>query len=146
MSSGASAKTKRSQTRASATVNHGAGWIIFEESYHQKSRKLVSIISARRSTNDVSVFMQQIYVDRASTIEGRLSYKKSSKSAPYQVTMGKHCNPMHIGHDPWLVGLYAEKISLRGNILEFSYRILVNSDNPLRPIFEERSQSLEVDV
>jgi hypothetical protein len=128
------------------TMDYGAGWIIFEQSYHQNTRKLVSILSARRTARDVSEFMEQIYVDRTGTVQERLSYKKSPKSAPYKVESDRLNNPLYIGHDPTLFGIRAHKILLKGETLEFRYKILSNPQgDPLRAIFEERSQSLQVD-
>ena len=89
--------------------------------------------------------MQQIYLDRNCSIQVRLEFKKSSKSSPYEVQSDRHTNPLYIGHDPWLMGIYAHKILLNGGTLEFKYKILINpSGDPLHPIFEERSQSLQV--
>lgn len=128
-------------------MNYGAGWIILEESYHQKTRKLVSILSARRTARQVAEFMQQIYVDRTGTVLERLDYKKSPKAAAYKVESDRLTNPLYIGHDPTLFGIRAHKILLKGETLEFRYKILSNPQaDPLRAIFEERSQSLLVDV
>jgi hypothetical protein len=89
--------------------------------------------------------MQQIYVDRTCTIQERLDYKKSPKSAPYKVESDRLTNPLHIGHDPTLFGIHAHKILLKAETFEFKYQILTNPlDDPLRAIFEERSQSIRV--
>ena len=125
-------------------TQHGAGWIIFEESYMNGTKELVSILPARRSTRDVSEFMRQTYIDRRASIEHRLAFKKSPRSDPYQVMMGRHMNPLHIGHDPFLVGIYAHKIALNGNSLDFTFRILVSVDQNLVPTFEDRQQSITV--
>jgi hypothetical protein len=90
--------------------------------------------------------MQQIYVDRTCTVQERIDYKKSPKSAPYQVESDRLTNPLHIGHDPWLMDIYAHEILLKGETLEFTYKILANpSDNPLRAKFEERTQVLQIE-
>ena len=123
---------------------HGAGWIVYEESYHKGTRALVSIIPARRSAEYVADFMRQTFVDRWASVQDRLTFNKSPKSWPYQIMVGRHCNPMHIGDDPYLVGLYAHEIMLDGSNLTFSYRILTNVNEKLVPTFEERQQSLVV--
>ena len=129
-------------------MNHGAGWIVFEESVNAGVRRLVSILPARRTEKDVAIFMRQLYADSKLAIEDRLHYKKHPHDGPYQVSRGPHHNPMHVGHNPWLMGIYADKIELSGNSLTFTYKILVNPDElPLqKPRFENRQQTLPVDV
>jgi hypothetical protein len=132
--------------RRTTSVNYGAGWILYEESLHQNTRKLVSILPARRPPNDVSKFMQQIYIDRTCTLQERLDYKKSPKSAAYKVESDRLTNPLHIGHDPWLMDIYAHRIFLKAEGLEFTYRVLVNpSADPRCARFEDRTQVLEVE-
>lgn len=132
-------------SRSKRHVNYGAAWIVFEESYHQKTRRLLSVLPPRKSPGDVSEFMRQMYSDRAYAIAERLKYKKSPNSAPYQVMKGLYMSPLHIGHDPWLVGIYANRVLLKGDAIEFTYRILTNSDDPLNPRLEDRTQSLLVE-
>jgi hypothetical protein len=52
----------------------------------------------------------------------------------------------HCGHEPCIVCIYANKMILRGDQLEFHYRIAVNRDDPIKPIFEARHQTITVDV
>ena len=97
--------------------------------------------------------MEQIYVDRFASLHERLSYKlrwrrwrKSPKAAPFEAMSDTHNPIIHVGYEPFYVGIYAHKITLKGNVLEFWYRIMANVENPLNPKFEDRCQSLVVDV
>jgi hypothetical protein len=131
-------------------MNHGPGWIVFEESRHQRTRKLLSILPARREPRDVACFMEQIYVDRFASLRERLSYKKKSKKSPiaavFKAMRDIYNNTIHVGHEPFYVGIRAHKITLKGNVLEFWYKIAANVEDPHNPKFEDRCQSLVVDV
>lgn len=127
-------------------MNHGAGWVVFEESPSEGTRKLLSVLPARRNRSEVIAFIQQSYVDRFASIEERISYKKHPKSSPFNVLADNYGGPIHVGHEPFFVGIYARKIILKGNLFEFYYRIATNRGDPFNPIFEERCQSLVVDV
>jgi hypothetical protein len=127
-------------------MNYGSGWIIFEETaQEQESRVLLSILSPRKSFRDVAAYMQQLFIDRTGLIRDRLEFKKNPKSAGYQVQSDRGTNPLYIGNEPVVFGIRADKIMLKGNTLEFFYKILVNPfDDPLQARFETRSQSLAV--
>lgn len=126
-------------------VNHGSGWIIFEESYHKRTRKLMSILPARRNGRFVADFMEQLYTDRHASLSERLRYKKNPKLPMFRAIVDLYNGPIHVGHDPFLVGLYAHKITLDGNVLGFQYKIATNRDDPFNPVFEDRFQSLQVE-
>ena len=120
-------------------MNYGTGWVIFEESYREGTKKLVSILSPRRTPKDVSAFVEQLYIDRYGSIRERLGYKKSRKAAAYTPMMDGFGGVMHCGHEPYLVGIHAHKIVLRDGQLEFTYRIATNRDKgPMNVKFEER--------
>jgi hypothetical protein len=92
-------------------MNHGAGWIVFEESYHERTRRLLSILPARRNRKEVISFVQQTYVDRFASVAEKLSYKKHPKSAPFNVFDDAYGGPIHVGHEPFYVAVYAQKSS-----------------------------------
>jgi hypothetical protein len=126
-------------------MNHGPAWIIIEESFHKKSRRLVSVLSPRRSHSHVVAFIEQLCVDRSSSIVERMEYKKSRKSARHTPMLDG--NIIHCGHEPWLIGYYAHKTAVKDGVLEFSYRIVVRrTPNPLNFEFEERRQCISVDA
>lgn len=126
-------------------MNHGAGWIVYEESYHEHTRKLVSILPARRNVRFVADFMEQLYTDHHASLSERLRYKKNPKVPMFRAMVDICAGPIHVGHDPFLVGIYARKITLDGNVLGFWYKIATNRDDPLNPVLEDRHQSLQVD-
>lgn len=126
-------------------MNYGAGWVIFEVSHRGGTRKLLSILSSRRTPKDVIAFVEQLYMDRHGSIRERLEYKKSRKAAAYSPMLDGYGGVMHCGHEPHLVGIYAQKIVLRDGQLEFTYRIATNRDKgSLNMKFEEQQQSLAV--
>jgi hypothetical protein len=129
-------------------VNHGAGWIVLEESRSEAVPKLLSILGARRSSHDVAAYMRQLYIDRTASIAERLYYKKQRKAAGPTVMRGPHHNPMHIGDDPFLVGIYAHRIWLSDSVLTLNYKILINPGSHLteRPVFADRQKSLCIDI
>ncbi len=126
-------------------MNYGRGWVIFEESYREGTRTLVSILSPRRTPKDVSTFVEQLHIDRYGSVRERLEYKKSRKAAAYTPMFDGYGGVMHCGHEPHLVGIYARKIVLQDGRLEFTYRIATNrGKGPMNVKFEERQQSLAV--
>jgi hypothetical protein len=126
-------------------MNHGSGWILFQQKFGESHRVLLSILPARKARDDVAAYMEQLYVDRFSSIHQRLDYKKHRKTINSVIT-DRGGGVMHCGHDPYFHCLYASKIVLKGNVLEYFYRILVNADDPLNPRFEQRSQAIEVET
>jgi hypothetical protein len=128
--------TKRSSNK------HGPAWIVIEESPRSGSRTLVSILAPRRTVRDVAAFVEQLYVDRTASIQGRLQYKKSRK-AIYEALVDGHV--MHCGHDPFLVAIYAQQTTLKDDQLEFRYRIITKrGPTPMDIATEERVQSIEI--
>ena len=127
-------------------MNYGAGWIVLENKYPETSQVILSVISPRRSSTYVSQYIEQLYVDRHASIRERLEYKKSPKNYPYRTKVGLYSGIMHCGQSPVLHGIYAHKIVLSGDQLDFSYKILVREDSRNTPIFEDRRQAIPVDV
>ena len=126
-------------------MKHGAGWVILEISHHRESKQLVSILPPRKTREDVVWFMQQIYVDRFSSIQGRLDYKKSPSSYPLQPLVDRYAPIIHLGHDPFFAGIYSRCITVVGKTLEFHYRIAVDISDPFNLVYADRSQSVTVD-
>ncbi len=126
-------------------MKHGPAWVLFEESFHQGSKKLLSLLSPRRPVNDVAAFVEQLYIDRTASLGERMQYKKSRKSAAYKPIIDGHV--MHCGHEPFLVCIYAQQTSIQNNVLYFIYRIITKRGNDLKDFAtEERQQSIEVDA
>lgn len=126
-------------------MNHGAGWVIYEESMGANERWLVSVLPPRRSERYVAEYLQQSYVDRFCTIGDRLYFKKHLRAPAYEILRGRHPNPMHIGHNPSLVAIRAFRIQLLGSSLCFHYKILASpSDEPMTARLEVRNQHIRV--
>ena len=124
-------------------MNHGPGWVIFEESVHQRTKQLLSILPSRKSVWEIEKLVEQMYVDRHFSIREKLAYKKSRKHSPYKALTDPYSCIIHFGHEPFFVAVPARKIILRGDQLEFHYQIAVNrDDDPMNPIFESRQQAL----
>ena len=127
-------------------MNHGPGWVIFEESFHQRTKKLLSILPSRKSVWEIERLVEQMYVDRYFSIKGKLAYKKSRKYTPYKALTDPFSCITHCGHEPFFVAVPARKIILRGSLLEFHYQIAVNRDDPMNPVFEARHQIILVET
>jgi hypothetical protein len=127
-------------------MNHGPGWVIFEESFHQRTKNLLSILPARKSVWEIERVVEQMYVDRHFSIKEKLAYKKSRKHIIYKPLTDPYSCIIHYGHEPFLVAIPARKILLRGNQLEIHYRIAVNRDDPMNPVFEARQQIIPVET
>ena len=126
-------------------MKHGPGWVIFEEHYPSGERRLLSVLSPRRNQKSVMQFMQQLYVDKFATIEDRLAFKKCSDSYPLDPMQDRFYPIIHLGHNPFFVGIRALDLRLKDNILEFSYKIATDTSDPFNPVYGPRSQSIVVD-
>jgi hypothetical protein len=127
-------------------MRHGTGWVLFEQASDRPTRSLLSILSPRRTARDVAAYVEQLYVDRFCSIRGQLTYKKSRKYAAYPAAIGRYGLSVHCGHEPRFFGVYARDILLKGNVLEYEYRVVVIADNPPHLLLETRRQSLTIDV
>jgi hypothetical protein len=127
-----------------ATINYGTAWVLFEQALNPPTRGLLSILSPRRTARDVAAYMEQLYVDRFCSIRAQLVYKKSRKFALCPTTIDRYGLGMHCGHDPGFVGIYARKILLKGDVLEYEYRIVAVTDHPRHLVFETKRQTLTV--
>lgn len=125
-------------------MKHGSGWVIFEQHSPSGRKKLLSILSPRRSRNHVVQFMQQLYVDKFASLEDRIAFKKSSSSYAIAPMKERFSPIVHLGHNPFFIGIRAIDLRLAGDILEFTYMIAVETAEPFRPKYEERSQSIIV--
>lgn len=89
--------------------------------------------------------MRQLYVDKFATIEERLAFKKSSSSYPLYPIQDHFYPIIHLGHNPFYVGIRALDLRLEDSVLTFTYKIAVDTSDPFRPVYEPRSQSIAVD-
>lgn len=126
-------------------MNHGPAWVIFQEYYPKSGRSLLSLLPARKSTSEVARFMEQLYVDRFCSIETRIAYKKSRKSVSEKPIIDKFNQTIHLGYGPILIGIPAQQVALKNDVLEVSYKIAVDRSDPFNPVWERRSMSLAID-
>jgi hypothetical protein len=127
-------------------MNHGQGWVIFEESYPECNRRLLSIMASRRAARDVKAFMEQLYIGRYASIQEQLAFKKSRKSASHDFLVDQGGQDIAYGHDPVFFGICARSIVPKGLVLEFEYRIIVKFiSHPLEVTWETTKQSLTVE-
>jgi hypothetical protein len=129
-----------------AAINHGTGWVLFEQPFNRAACTLLSILSPRRPARNVAAYLEQLYVDRFSSIRAQLIYKKSRKHVAWPIKIDRYGLGMRCGHDPCFFGIYARKIVLTGNILEYEYKIVEGADDPRHVVFQIKRQSLTVDV
>ncbi|KRG71290.1 hypothetical protein ABB27_03285 [Stenotrophomonas terrae] len=106
---------------------------------------MLSVLSPRKNQQFVVQFMQQLYVDRFATIANRLAFKKSSSNYPLEPMQDRFYPIIHVGHNPFFVGIRALDLRLTDNVLEFTYKIATDTSDPFHPVYEPRSQSIVVD-
>jgi hypothetical protein len=127
-------------------MNHGTGWVLFEQRSNRPSRTLLSILSPRRPARNVAAYLEQLYVDRFCSIRAQLIYKKSRKYAVWPIKIDRYGLGMRCGHDPYFFGVYARKILLTGDILEYEHKIVEAAEDPRHIVFQIKRQSLRVNV
>lgn len=52
---------------------------------------------------------------------------------------------IHLGRGPFLVGISARQIALKGDVLDVSYKSAVDRSDPFNPVWEIRSISFALD-
>jgi len=129
-----------------AAINHGAGWVLFEQPSNRPACTLLSILSPRRPARNVAAYLEQLYVDRFCSVPAQLFYKKSRKYAAWPIKIDRYGLGMRCGHDPCFFGIFARKILLMGNILEYEFKIVEVADNPRHIVFKVKRQSLTVNA
>jgi hypothetical protein len=129
-----------------AMINHGTGWLLFEQVADRPACTLLSILSPRRPARHVAAYLEQLYVDRFCSLRAQLIYKKSRKYAAWPSRLDRYGLGMRCGNDPCFIGIYARKIILTGNVLEYEYKVVEVSDEPRHLVFQTKRQSLTVDV
>jgi hypothetical protein len=142
----ARAAVSGTRRRDLAAINHGTGWILFEQPSDQPACNLLSILSPRRPARNVAAYLEQLYIDRFCSIRAQLIYKKSRRHAAWPTRIDRYGLGMRCGRDPCFFGIYARKILLKGNILEYEYKFVEVADDPRHLAFQTKRQSLTVNV
>ena len=127
-------------------MNHGPGWVIYEESFHKRTKKILAILPSRKSVWEIERIVEQMYVNRYCSINEKLAYKKSRKFKPHTHLTDHYSGIIHYGHEPYFVCIPARKIILHEGMLELHYRIAINRDDPMNPIFEPRNQTIPLET
>jgi hypothetical protein len=127
-----------------ATINHGTGWVLFEQPTDRLACTLLSILSPRRPVRNVAAYLEQLYVDRFCSIRAQLSYKKSRRYAAWPIKIDRYGLGVRCGHDPCFLGIYARKILLTGNVLEYEYKSVEVAAETRHLVYETKHQSLTV--
>jgi hypothetical protein len=136
----------RARRRDEAAINHGTGWVLFEQPSDQPACTLLSILSPRRPARNVAAYLEQLYIDRFCSIRAQLNYKKSRRYAAWPARIDRYGLGMRCGHDPCFLGIYARKILLTGNLLEYEFNIVEVADEPRHLVFQTKRQSLTVNI
>jgi hypothetical protein len=129
-----------------SAINHGTGWILFEQPPNRSACTLLSILSPRRPARNVAAYLEQLYVDRFCSIRAQLMYKKCRKYAEWPIRIDRYGLSMRCGHDPCFLAIYARKILLTENTLEYEYKIVEIADDPRHLVFRIKRESLTVKV
>lgn len=102
----------------------GKSWLIFEEHFHTRERRLNSIVSPRKTPRYICDLMEQIYVDKFASIREKLIYKKDRKKSAFVMEKHEQRGPtiFSCGHEPVFRAYYCDSIELNGCELKFTYR------------------------
>ncbi len=105
-------------------MNIGTAWLVIEESFHNNEKRLISVLSARRSQNYICDYIEQTYVDKFASINEKIAYKKNKKHSPFKINnYEKNGTTISCGHDPIFKAYYCYSIKLHEEILMFKYRV-----------------------
>jgi hypothetical protein len=134
------------QRRRLPGINHGTGWVLFKTSSNQPADTLLSILSPRRPVRYVAAYLEQLYIDRNCSIRAQLIYKKSRKHAAWPTRIDRYGLGMRCGDDPCFFAIYARKILLTGNMLEYEYKIVEAAEAPRHLALQTKRHSLNLNV
>ncbi|MBE7460112.1 MAG: hypothetical protein HS112_06275 [Zoogloeaceae bacterium] len=107
-------------------MDAGKAWVILEEHFHSDERRLLSIVSPRKTTSYVVDLMEQMYVDKFASITERITYKKDRKKSAFRMEEYERRGPttLSCGHEPTFRAYFCHKLKLDGDKLIFVYRVL----------------------
>ena len=103
----------------------GKAWVILEEHFHSGERRLLSIVSPRKTVSYVCDFMEQMYIDKFASIHEKITYKKDRKKSALRMEEYEQRGPttLSCGHDPTFRAYSCHRLKLDGNKLIFTYRV-----------------------
>jgi hypothetical protein len=127
-------------------INHGAGWVLFEKSSNKAADTLLSILSPRRPVRYVAAYLEQLYIDRHCPICAQLIYKKSRRHAAWPTRIDRYGLGMRCGDDPCFFAIYARKLLLTKNMLEYEYKFVEVAETSRHLAFQTKRHSLALNV
>ncbi len=103
----------------------GRAWIILEEHFHSGEKRLLSIVSPRKTARFICEFMEQMYVDKFASVHEKITYKKDRKKSAFRMEKYEQMGPttFSCGHDPTFRAYYCHRLTLAGERLMFKYRV-----------------------
>ncbi|WP_404361575.1 hypothetical protein [Methylotuvimicrobium sp. KM1] len=104
--------------------NLGKAWVVLEESYHSEEKRLITVLSPRKTVAYVAEYIEQAYVDRYASFDEKIVFKKDKKKSPFRIEryMINDTTISH-GHDPMFNAYYAHKLERKGENFLFHYRV-----------------------
>lgn len=111
-------------------MDAGKAWLILEEYFHSGERRLLSIVSPRKTASYVCELMEQTYTDKFASIEEKITYKKDRKKSAFSMQAYERRRPttLSCGHEPTFRAYFCHKLKLDGGKLIFAYRVFREED------------------
>jgi len=102
----------------------GKAWIVLEESFHSDEKRLVAVLSPRKTGDFVAEYIEQAYVDRFASFDEKITFKKDKKKSPFRIERYSISGTtMRHGHEPMFNAYYAHTLERNGGALLFHYRV-----------------------
>lgn len=104
--------------------NLGKAWIVLEESFHSDEKRLVAVLSPRKTGAFVAEYIEQAYVDRFASFDEKITFKKDKKKSPFRIERYSiRGTTMRHGHEPMFNAYYTHKLERKGGVLLFHYLV-----------------------
>ncbi len=106
----------------------GMAWLILEESFDGNKKHLISIVSAKKSSDYVRNFMEQKYVDTFASFQEKIAFKNNSLDSPFRIEKyAQATTTISCGHEPVYRAYRCHRLRVNGSNLEFSYRVFLGA-------------------
>jgi len=119
-------------------MDAGKAWVILEEYFHSSDRRLVSIVSPRKTIEYVCDLMEQMYVAKFASLDERITYKKDRKRSAFRMENYQQRGPtlLWCGQEPTFHAYRCHRLQVKGNTLFFWYYGTFQNSNERRNEFE----------
>jgi len=113
----------------------GKGWVLVEVFSHINEKRLLSVLSPRKTPDQVRQYVEHRYVDAYGSTQEKIAYKKRRNSWPYPAEAIDRLYPYIIqcGHEPFFMAMYCYQLKLKNNKLSFWYKHLTGQEADQRP-------------